>query len=775
MRRLFILILLFISVGLNAQNVRSYLKAAEQYLLNGYYEDAIDQYSKAVVLEPQNGQVYESRAKAYEKTGNTLAAAEDYKNAAVFNTNPGENFLNSAKIYYSLNLPDEALILVFKAIEKKTRFDEAYLLKCQIDLDLEKYEDALLDADLAINAKNTAYGQYLKGKAEYKLRQYSQAEQDLEKAIIKDKLLYDAFLTLAEVQYENNKIQYGIENCSYVVRNEPKNVRAFVLRSIGYSLVKQYANAIQDISVAISLDSSNIEYFIYRGNYYLNFFQYQNAINDFSFVLSNDMFNYEALLQRARAYEMIRDYSKASSDYSLFLNLTDENDLEAIAYIQEKIFELNREQEKPEIILITPSLNKENEVPVPNDLNSIEFVFRIEENSKLKFIKINNDTLVNSSDGVKKKEFIHIIKAGDLEFLSITATDIYDNTSSVSYPIDRIETHPPRIVLFNPYADDDGTVSLTQDDNYLYLEGRIEDESLISSIHVDEVNASFAPRDPNPRFTATLDIRNKNKMSIRASDIYGNSIDNEYIFRRDGMLPAEESPMGKTWVILVENSEYKDFSNLSSPSKDIQLMQQALSHYKINKVIVKQNLTKREMERFFSIDLRDLVRVNQVNSLLIWFAGHGLNQNGTGYWIPSDAKREVEFSYYNINALKASLYSYASLSHILIVSDACETGPGFCTALRGPIESVSCSKTHLSLKKSAQVFTSAGEGYAYDNSLFTRSFANALLNNEDDCVSIEDIAKRVSLIVETNSVQKPEFGRISGIQDELGTFFFITR
>ncbi len=65
------------------------------------------------------------------------------------------------------------------------------------------------------------------------------------------------------------------------------------------------------------------------------------------------------------------------------------------------------------------------------------------------------------------------------------------------------------------------------------------------------------------------------------------------------------------------------------------------------------------------------------------------------------------------------------------------------------------SSTKLSSKKSAQVLTSAGSGYAYDNSLFTQSFANTLLNNEDDCVSIEDIANRVSKIVKNNSVQNP--------------------
>ena len=95
--------------------------------------------------------------------------------------------------------------------------------------------------------------------------------------------------------------------------------------------------------------------------------------------------------------------------------------------------------------------------------------------------------------------------------------------------------------------------------------------------------------------------------------------------------------------------------------------------------------------------------------------------------------------------------------------------------MRGPIEGVACSHPQLALQKSAQVFTSAGSGYAYDNSLFTRAFANALFNNEDDCATIDDIAKRVNIIMQNSSLQKPEFGRISGIEDELGTFFFITQ
>jgi hypothetical protein len=390
-------------------------------------------------------------------------------------------------------------------------------------------------------------------------------------------------------------------------------------------------------------------------------------------------------------------------------------------------------------------------------------------------LRINNDTVFYSSGGINGTDFSASLNTENLEFLTLSAIDIYDNISSVSYSVRKIETLPPKITLFNPFVGDDGIISITSDEKYLYLEGRIEDQSQIASIHIDEVTASYTPLDINPRFTATVDITKKNKIKVVAVDENGNRIEKEYLFRRDGRILSNDSPMGKTWVVLIENSEYKDFPNLNSPSKDMQLMQQALSRYKINKVIVKRNLTKRELERFFSIDLRDLVRSNNVNSLFIWYAGHGENIKGDGYWIPSDATLDVEFSYYNINALKASLYSYSSLTHILVVSDACKTGPAFCQALRGPIEGISCSQTQLSLQKSAQVFTSAGSGYAYDNSLFTRAFANALLNNEDDCATINDIAKRVNIVMQSSSLQKPEFGRISGIEDELGTFFFISR
>jgi len=187
-------------------------------------------------------------------------------------------------------------------------------------------------------------------------------------------------------------------------------------------------------------------------------------------------------------------------------------------------------------------------------------------------------------------------------------------------------------------------------------------------------------------------------------------------------------------------------------------------------------MTKAEMERYFSIELRDLVKKNQVKSLMVWYAGHGKFINDVGYWIPVDAKRDDEFTYFNINGLKAGLQGYGDVVvHTLVVSDACESGPGFYTAMRSVNEEPACNNTTVAGLKSAQVFSSAGYELAVDNSKFTSTFANTLLNNKNACVPIESIVKSVTAAVATETGQKPKFGKIQGLEDMNGTFFFIAK
>jgi hypothetical protein len=238
---------------------------------------------------------------------------------------------------------------------------------------------------------------------------------------------------------------------------------------------------------------------------------------------------------------------------------------------------------------------------------------------------------------------------------------------------------------------------------------------------------------------------------------------------------AQNNPMGITWVVIIENSNYQSFKKLESPSKDATTIKVALSNYRIDNFIHKTDLTKLEMERFFNNELPQLLKSNQVKSLVIWYSGHGRFINKTGYWIPADSKPDEELSYFNINAFKEVLKSYTSLTHLLVVSNASEVAPGFYNAMRAVDKVPSCDNLSLASYKSSQIFSSAGFETAEDNSKFALDFSNELVSNFNSCLPIESIVKSVTLSVSNSNKQVPKFGKIAGLPDENGTFFFIKK
>jgi hypothetical protein len=332
-------------------------------------------------------------------------------------------------------------------------------------------------------------------------------------------------------------------------------------------------------------------------------------------------------------------------------------------------------------------------------------------------------------------------------------------------------------MIVAPYASDDGQVYVDNNSQPLSIQGKVTDESKIRSIYINGVSGSYLANEMNPTFTATIDINNKEKIVVEAEDVYGNHQTTEFRLNREGAVISETNPMGKTWVVFIDNSAYTSFSSLDGPVKDINLMERAFGNYQIQNIIHKKDMTKAEMERFFSIDLRDQLKANQVKSLLIWYAGHGKFINDVGYWIPVDAKRDDEFTYFNLNTLRAAMETYLNyLTHTLVITDACESGPSFYQAMRSEnLKKRNCSDWRATQFKSSQVFSSAGYELAVDDSQFTRTFATALSNNPNACIPIEEIVVKVSSAVANNNQQKPQFGRITGLKDEDGTFFFIAR
>ncbi|OFX90919.1 MAG: hypothetical protein A2X05_06705 [Bacteroidetes bacterium GWE2_41_25] len=766
----------FVSVNAFSQNAKKYYKAGNEFLESMRYEDAAAQFTSAIGLEPANPDFYHARGSAYEKLLKYEEAKADFEKVIVFDAKNVDARVHLGDLCNKTGKYEDALAHLNHATALDKRNKLAYPVKVITLIELEKYDRALKASDTAMAIDDTPMIFYYRGIIYRKLTNDVLAKKEFEKSITKDKKLPEPRLALADLLLASNADQ-AMTQCNEVIKNDDRNTDAYIMRSRVYKQRLDYPNAINDISKNILIDPENAGFYMLRGVYYQEFNQHTNAINDFSKYITLKADDPDAYFSRAKSYEETLNYEKALEDYTK-ITILSEDDPKARRMLKDaeaRLYELNREKAAPEIALVSP-LPVNDTIELRGDKAAILLSGKIKDKSKLKMVTINNGPVTTALGKNGESEFLSNIDVNGIDKITIYAIDDYGNEKTIVFPLKRTEIAPPMISIIAPYTTEDGQVYLDSSTPNVAIQGKISDDSQIKSITIGDVTASYRRDEMNPSFTAILDISNMSKFTVIAEDIYGNRQESEFRFNREGADIAANNPMGKTWVVFIENSSYETFASLDGPIKDVGTIQRALANYQVHNTIHKKDMTKGEMEKYFSIELRDLVKKNQVKSLMVWYAGHGKFINDVGYWIPVDAKRDDEFTYFNINGLKAGLQGYGDVVvHTLVVSDACESGPSFYTAMRSVNEEPKCNNSIVAGAKSAQVFSSAGYELAVDNSKFTATFANTLLNNKNACIPIETVVKSVSAAVATETGQKPKFGKIQGLVDENGTFFFIAK
>jgi hypothetical protein len=367
------------------------------------------------------------------------------------------------------------------------------------------------------------------------------------------------------------------------------------------------------------------------------------------------------------------------------------------------------------------------------------------------------------------------LNLSDKEYLKFVISDIYANTTEQNFEINRLEKNAPNHKLLMNYSEKEKQIYFDKTKSKtIKIIGKIDDESNIKTIMVNNQTASYSLNELNPTFEATIDISRTDSIKILIIDEYDNvSIKNYAINSKESALIAD-NPMGKTWLIFIANSNYENYSSLSGPEKDLNNVRNALLQYKFDNIISKQNMTLVEMEKFFRIELRDLIKAQGVNSILIWFAGHGKYTNETGYWLPVNAKKDEEITYYPIPYLKSNLNAYGKgLKNVLIVSDACESGPSF-SLNNEKMTEFDCKLLDAS-NNSAYVFSSTTNEKASDNSVFCETFTSILNSNLQSCIPMSTIVNAVSKVVEKRQSQRCIYGKIKDFSINTGSFYFIKR
>jgi len=780
MRKILLLaaIIILSVANTSAQSAKKLLRQGKKQLKESQIELAASSLTLAIQADPNLADAYISRANAYSILGEYDKAIKDLDIVNKLEVKDYESWLKNANLNYTKEDYKKASekYASYLAIEDKDLSIYSRQIECLMII--EDYQKALFFAKQKQNVDETAQGFYEVASIEYILGNFASAEESYRKAITEDKNNIDYHVGLAHTLYDQSKYDACIFETNEVFRRDKNNKDAYILRAQSNHKKINYTSAIDDMSKVIVLYSSDDDFLDnlnFRGDLYLEFSQHMNAISDYSRVIGKNPENTYALYKRSIAYEEITRNDEAIEDLTTIIAIAGTGAIINESVLSEsktKLYSLKKESDDPEINIINDFVT-DNTIRVTFEKTEIEINIKVKDENSIDLLEVDGEevTIGENSGSV---DVFHTVSITDKDKISISSKDTYGNQTTVPFYIQRVENDLPEVNFTHPYAKNNELLLDATDYSRVYFTGNINDQSLIKSILIDDILVNFDREEKNPRFEATLNLEDKTKITVKATDIYDNVFEKEYSLNREQALYAADSPMGKTWIVFIENSKYTSFASLEGPSKDVELMKTALTNYKVDNVIHKTNFTKTQMERFFRIELRDLIKGQNINSLVIWYAGHGKFLNEIGYWIPVDAVRNDEFSYYSIANLRANMQVYAgNLTHTLVINDACESGPSFYQAMRSDVVVRECGDESAIKFKSSQVFSSAGYELAADNSQFTKTFANSLMNNNDDCIPIERIVLNVGKSINTDEQQKPQFGKIRGLGDEDGSFFFI--
>jgi len=779
-----ILFIWVLCLGVFAQTFAQSAKKLHKEALGAYmrseYNISLDLLNQAYTLEPENEDVLLLRGKTFLRLNKTNEAISDLSKASTIapkNTDVFENLSEahtmngdfaqaiSALDNYLKIRPKQISIHKQKANLQLLKKDFAEAVKaCNTAISIEKEDDSL---HFLLAVATDSLGNDLAAEKYYK-NAIDLALADKSRRAMTD-LMSSYYAGIAGSQANLFKHDQAIKNFSEAIKFSQNNANLFLKRGLSFVAQTELQNGLQDFAQAIGLDAKNFEAYYNRGLVNKKLGQFPAAISDFNQAIKIQPNSAAAIFGRGNCYEANNSLNDAVRDYKKALDLDPKNQEYSRQFVvaREKLYEANKEEVAP-IIKITSPTGITNEIIIKANQDNLQLEGMILDASTIKSLLIDGRPLdVNAEE--LNPSFATTISVKGKSTIEIKAYDVYLNPGTLKINIVRNETNAPEITITKPFETIDKTIFLDSKTS-LYLEGKVSDESRIKSILINGMSATFLVDELNPKFQATVNTEKLDSLIVTAIDVLGNEKNLTYKLVNEDS--STSNKMGRTWVVIIDNSNYSLFPKLPTENSDVEEIKSTLSKYQIEHFVAKKDLTKQQMEKFFSIELRDLVQNNRVKSLMIWYSGQAQLINENGYWMPIDATVGDEFSYYSVNSLRSSLEAYLDLKHVLVISDAADIGQLFSASTAEKSIAMDCEKGEQAQTKSAQVFTISSTEMAAENKLFSQSFTNILNNNQSNCISIELLSEKVNNMLNQNKKASAKLGRIKGITEEKGSFIF---
>ncbi len=218
------------------------------------YKLALDDYNKAIELNPNHAGAYYNRGLLYSDQKKYDLALSDYDKAIEINPNYAEAYVNRGVLYRLQEKYELALADYDKAIELNPNDAVAYYNRGNLYKNLQKYDLALSDYSKAIDINPNYAEAYNNRGVLYRLQEkYELALADYDKAIDINHDLAEAYFGRGILYYHQKKYELALADLTQVIDINPNLAQAYLGRGLLYAILRQTEKAKIDLQQAAIL------------------------------------------------------------------------------------------------------------------------------------------------------------------------------------------------------------------------------------------------------------------------------------------------------------------------------------------------------------------------------------------------------------------------------------------------------------------------------------------------------------------------------------------
>ena len=306
----------------NRLRARRYWSQGIAYEEMNYYEQAMEEYDKAIQLDSGDPDYYHSRGNTYGKMGDYESMLKEFNKAITLDPSYADYYLGRGFAYREMGNYVRALEDHDKAISLNPDFAEYYYGRGLAYSDMGNYERALEDYDKAITLNpNSAKYYYGRGLTYGDMGNYERALEDHDKAISLAPNFAEYYYGRGLTYGDMGNYERALEDHDKAISLNPDFAEYYYGRGNTYGKMGNYERALEDHDKAISLAPNFAEYYYGRGLTYGYMGNYEHALEDHDKAISLNPDFAEYYYGRGLAYSDMGNYERALEDYEQCLEL----------------------------------------------------------------------------------------------------------------------------------------------------------------------------------------------------------------------------------------------------------------------------------------------------------------------------------------------------------------------------------------------------------------------------------------------------------------------